>query len=89
MILESDSAPHGAMGNLTLSSADTILKGKYPAKAHARRVAEYIQLQGHPKEGVVYLEAQKTKLVEDDDQAETFRYLQPSKFQEPNGMMIA
>ncbi len=73
MILESDPTPHGASGQRTMSSTDRILKGKYPAKAHARRVAEYIQLQGHPKEGVVYLEAQKTKLVEDDDQAETFR----------------
>lgn len=38
--------------------------GKYPAKAHARRVAEFIAANGGPKEGVIYLEAQKTAMVE-------------------------
>ncbi|TIA50286.1 X-Pro dipeptidase [Aureobasidium pullulans] len=47
--------------------------GKYPAKAHAKRVAEYIAENGGPKEGVIYLEAQKTAMVEDDDQAAHFR----------------
>ncbi|KAH0155661.1 X-Pro dipeptidase, partial [Aureobasidium melanogenum] len=47
--------------------------GKYPAKAHARRVAEFIAENGGPKEGIIYLEAQKTAMVEDDDQAAHFR----------------
>ena len=38
--------------------------GKYPAKAHAKRVAEFIAKNGGPKEGVIYLEAQKTAMVE-------------------------
>jgi hypothetical protein len=38
--------------------------GKYPAKAHARRVAEFIAENGGPKDGVIYLEAQKTAMVE-------------------------
>lgn len=38
--------------------------GKYPAKAHARRVAEFIAANGGPKEGIIYLEAQKTAMVE-------------------------
>lgn len=38
--------------------------GKYPAKAHARRVAESIAQDGGPKEGIIYLEAQKTAMVE-------------------------
>ena len=38
--------------------------GKYPAKAHARRVAEFIANNGGPKEGIIYLEAQKTAMVE-------------------------
>lgn len=38
--------------------------GKYPAKAHARRVAEFIAQNGGPKEGIIYLEAQKTAMVE-------------------------
>jgi len=38
--------------------------GKYPAKAHARRVAEFIAENGGPKDGIIYLEAQKTAMVE-------------------------
>ena len=32
--------------------------GKYPAKAHARRVAKWLAENGGPKEGVIYLEGQ-------------------------------
>lgn len=38
--------------------------GKYPAKAHARRVARWIADNGGPSSGVIYLEAQSTKIVE-------------------------
>ena len=38
--------------------------GKYPAKAHARRVAEYIRQNGGLDKGIIYLEAQKTHMVE-------------------------
>jgi Xaa-Pro dipeptidase len=38
--------------------------GKYPAKAHARRVAEFIASNGGPTDGIIYLEAQKTAMVE-------------------------
>lgn len=38
--------------------------GKYPAKAHAKRVADYIRRNGGPDEGIIYLESQKTKMVE-------------------------
>jgi hypothetical protein len=38
--------------------------GKYPAKAHARRVADFIAENGGPKDGVIYLEAQKTAMIE-------------------------
>ncbi|CAK4033622.1 related to Probable Xaa-Pro aminopeptidase PEPP [Lecanosticta acicola] len=47
--------------------------GKYPAKAHARRVAKWIAENGGPKGGVIYLEGQGTKMTEDDDQASHFR----------------
>ncbi|PSK33947.1 hypothetical protein B9Z65_8273 [Elsinoe australis] len=61
-------------------------QGKYPAKAHARKVAEWIADQspsngtngsgngdGHGKaSGVIYLEGQKTRMVEDDDQTVLF-----------------
>ncbi|GAB7354293.1 hypothetical protein MBLNU459_g4815t1 [Dothideomycetes sp. NU459] len=47
--------------------------GKYPAKAHAKRVADYIRRNGGPSDGIIYLESQKTKMVEDDDQSVHFR----------------
>ncbi|RMZ86407.1 hypothetical protein DV736_g6367, partial [Chaetothyriales sp. CBS 134916] len=56
-----------------MSLTDTTLKGKYPAKAHCQRVAKYLTDRRLPEDGVIYLEAQKTRMVEDDDQADTFR----------------
>lgn len=50
------------------------LEGKYPAKEHAKRVADYIISSGFSSDGVIYLEAQKTRLVEDDDTEQRFRY---------------
>ncbi|KAK5942270.1 hypothetical protein PMZ80_004833 [Knufia obscura] len=52
---------------------DATLKEKYPAKAHCRRVAKFLTDQGKPRDGILYLEAQKTQMVEDDDQAIQFR----------------
>jgi Xaa-Pro dipeptidase len=54
---------------------EPILKSKYPAKAHARRVAEYLKEQAHVGDAIIYLEAQKTKLIEDNDEPVPFRYL--------------
>lgn len=59
-----------------MSMSDSILKDKYPAKAHARRVAEYLQKKGYSKKGVLYLESQKTRLIEDNDEPVPFRYSQ-------------
>lgn len=52
---------------------DSILKGKYPAKAHAKRVVEYIKNKVPNASGVIYLEARHTKLLEDNDSEEPFR----------------
>lgn len=41
-----------------------VLKGKYPAKTHARKVKEWVIANGGDAEGVVYLEGQKTKMNE-------------------------
>lgn len=41
-----------------------ILKKKYPAKAHAQRVAQYLRENGGNGKGVIYLEGQKDKLIE-------------------------
>ena len=56
-----------------MSLTDTTLKTKYPAKAHCQRVAKYLTNAGFSRDGVIYLEAQKTYMVEDDDQAMHFR----------------
>lgn len=56
-----------------MDKADKILQGKYPAKAHARRVAEYLVAHGHGRDGVVYLESQKTRMIEDNDEPMPFR----------------
>lgn len=61
-----------------MTSTDAILAGKYPAKAHARRVAEYLRQHGGLSEGsdgVIYLEAQKTRLHEDTDTELPFRFV--------------
>ncbi|KAK0654650.1 putative Xaa-Pro aminopeptidase PEPP [Lasiodiplodia hormozganensis] len=50
-----------------------VLKGKYPAKTHARKVKEWIVANGGDAEGIVYLEGQKTKMNEDNDQEQPFR----------------
>lgn len=38
--------------------------GKYPAKAHCRRVAKWIANNGGPTSGVIYLEGQGTHMTE-------------------------
>lgn len=61
------------VSNSTMASVATILEGKYPAKAHARRVAEYLRAAGYDGPGVIYLEAQKARLIEDSDEPVPFR----------------
>jgi Xaa-Pro dipeptidase len=56
-----------------MDSVDQILKGKYPAKEHARRVADWIKSNGGASEGVLYLEGQKLRYNEDNDQEACFR----------------
>jgi Xaa-Pro dipeptidase len=47
-----------------MTATEQVLAGKYPAKEHARKVAQYIASQGGPSDGVIYLESQKFKLNE-------------------------
>jgi Xaa-Pro dipeptidase len=47
--------------------------GKYPAKAHARRVAVALRNLGQGDAGVIYLEGQKTRMIEDSDEEMPFR----------------
>lgn len=50
-----------------------ILDRKYPAKAHAKRVVDYIRKKNPGATGALYLEGQKTKLIEDNDETVPFR----------------
>jgi len=52
------------MAIFSASDANGILKGKYPAKEHAKKVIEYLRSHGAGPEGVIYLEAQKTHMIE-------------------------
>jgi hypothetical protein len=60
---------------------ETILKGKYPAKDHAKRVADYIRTKLPNATGVLYVESRMTKLLEDNDEPEPFRYTPPEEAQ--------
>lgn len=49
--------------------------GKYPAKAHAQKVAEYLIFNNSVTgSATIYIEGQKTRLLEDNDQDQPFRY---------------
>ncbi|KAI1496889.1 peptidase M24, structural domain-containing protein [Biscogniauxia marginata] len=52
---------------------ENILKGKYPAKAHAERVVEYIRSKIPDATGVLYVEGRADKLLEDCDEPVPFR----------------
>ena len=52
---------------------DPILKGKYPAKAHAAKVAHYLKTKHGVEKGTIYLEGQKTRMQEDNDEPVPFR----------------
>ena len=51
-----------------------ILAGKYPAKAHARRVVDHLRKGDASVSGIIYLEGQKTRMNEDNDQESPFRF---------------
>ncbi|KAI0480102.1 peptidase M24, structural domain-containing protein, partial [Xylariaceae sp. FL0804] len=68
------SSSSGSSSTMAAADVDTILKGKYPAKAHARRVVEYIQAKvPDATKGVLYLEATSDRLLEDSDEPVPFR----------------
>ncbi|KKY14583.1 putative prolidase [Phaeomoniella chlamydospora] len=61
-----------------MTNINSALNGKYPAKAHAKRVAEFIAAAGAGgRDGVIYLESQKTHMNEDNDQQAPFRQRRP------------
>ncbi|KAI1406062.1 peptidase M24, structural domain-containing protein [Hypoxylon fuscum] len=52
---------------------EKVLSGKYPAKAHAKRVVDYIRSKIPDATGVLYLEGRADKLLEDSDEPVPFR----------------
>jgi hypothetical protein len=58
-----------------MADFEATLAGKYPAKRHAQRVVEWMR-KTNPEinEGVLYLESQKTKMIEDNDETQPFRF---------------
>ncbi len=63
-------------------TVEDVLNRKYPAKAHAQKVVECLRRRNRQESdvgGVIYLEGQKTKMIEDSDQELHFRYLHSSQ----------
>ena len=60
-----------------MDSLESVLAGKYPAKAHAAKVAAYIKNKPAGADGVIYLESQKTCMIEDNDEPQPFRFARP------------
>jgi len=58
---------------LVMDHVDSVLVGKYPAKAHAAKVVAYLKSKHHNADGVIYLEGQKTRMLEDNDEPQPFR----------------
>ncbi|MCJ1337397.1 hypothetical protein MMC09_002679 [Bachmanniomyces sp. S44760] len=57
-----------------MEKSDPILSGKYPAKSHAANVGQYLRKrQEDANDGIIYLEGQKTRMNEDNDQEAPFR----------------
>ncbi len=52
---------------------EPVLKGKYPGKAHAKRVVQTLREKGAAADGFIYLEARHTQMQEDNDGPVPFR----------------
>ncbi|PHH69329.1 hypothetical protein CDD80_6824 [Ophiocordyceps camponoti-rufipedis] len=56
-----------------MADFETMLKAKYPAKAHAQRVVKLLREAKPDASGVLYLEGRATRMQEDNDSPEPFR----------------
>jgi Xaa-Pro dipeptidase len=59
---------------------EAVLKGKYPGKAHAKRVVDLIRKDIPDANGIIYLESQLTRMMEDSDEPEPFRCVIPAPY---------
>ncbi|KAG6016721.1 hypothetical protein E4U54_000535 [Claviceps lovelessii] len=66
---DQDIASSTTCSSSTPASASSASKTKYPAKLHARRVADELGV----REGLIYLPGQPERLLEDSDQPRAFR----------------
>ncbi len=60
-----------------MAAHDDVLRGKYPAKQHAKRVVDYIRSTVPDTHGILYLESAATRMLEDNDEAAPFRLVLP------------
>ncbi|KAL8672081.1 MAG: hypothetical protein Q9168_003441 [Polycauliona sp. 1 TL-2023] len=62
-----------------MAQQHSIPEGKYPAKAHCAKVTSYLQTKSAnaTDNAVIYLEGQKTVLIEDNDEPRPFRQRRP------------
>ena len=58
-----------------MTTTEDVIKGKYPAKTHAKKVVEYIKNKGGDMTGTLYLEGQKTRMIEVRSYAYLFRFV--------------
>ena len=57
-----------------MNQQDSVLNGKYPAKAHCAKVAAYLkETVKDDRPARIYLEGQKTRMIEDNDEPQPFR----------------
>ena len=64
-----------SQSKMVAENFEDVLKGKYPGKAHAKRVVQLIGEHESNVNGFLYLEATTTKLEEDNDHPVPFRYV--------------
>lgn len=58
----------------TMNQHDSVLKGKYPAKTHCAKVAAYLKDSVKDDSPArIYLQGQKTRMIEDNDEPQPFR----------------
>ena len=58
-----------------MAPTGSILQGKYPAKAHCAKAAAYLKEKApHDSPSRIYLQGQKTRMIEDNDEPVPFRF---------------
>ena len=65
---------------LAMKHHNNVLEGKYPARAHCAKVAAYLKEKtGNDGPSRIYLQGQKTRMIEDNDEPQPFRFTSLSR----------